>query len=165
MNWMLVIVLVVLAIKMADGYRKGMVKEIIASVTLLILCIVVTLIAAGLYSYMQKEVVGIVITIVLLLLVSIAHHFLKPLFFSAKLITKLPIIHAGDKFLGMLFGAVEVLIMLWTVYAFARYFELGTVGEWILTYTNQSKILTGLSNFNLLEPIVSNVIAVFENKY
>ncbi|MBR6666698.1 MAG: CvpA family protein [Lachnospiraceae bacterium] len=164
MNLLLIIVLVLLLIKMADGYRKGMVKEIISLISLLIMCVVVTLIGAGLYSYMQKKVVGILVTVLLLTLVGIAHHFLKLVFFSAKVITKLPIIHAGDKWLGMLLGAVEVVVMLWTMYTFTMYFELGMIGQMILDYTEQSKVLTVVYEYNLLAPIVSNVVVELANR-
>lgn len=164
MNILVLIVLVLLVIKLADGYRKGMVKEIISLLSLLVMCVVVTLIGAGLYSYMQKQAVGMLVTILLLALVAIAHHFLKLLFFSAKVITKLPIIHAGDKWLGMLLGAVEVLVILWTMYTFIMYFELGMIGELILDYTEQSKVLTVVYEYNLLAPIVSNVVTELANR-
>ena len=125
MNIMVLIVLVVLLFKIVDGFKKGMVKEIISLISLLIMCIVVVLIGAGLHSYMEKKVLGIIITVLLLSLVGIAHHLLKVVFFSAKVISKLPIIHTGDKLLGMIVGALEVIIMLWTLYTFIMYFELG----------------------------------------
>lgn len=164
MNVMMLIVLFVLVFKVVDGYKKGMIKELISLISLLIMCVVVTLIGAGLYSYMQKQAVGILVTILLLSLVGIAHHLLKAVFFSARVISKLPIIHAGDKFLGMLVGVLEVVVMLWTLYTFIVYFELGMIGELILEYTRQSKALTLIYEYNFLAPIVSNVVAELANK-
>lgn len=158
MNIMVLIVLVLLVFKVVDGFKKGMVKEIISLVSLLIMCVVVVLIGAGLHSYMEKKVLGIVITVLLLSLVGIAHHLLKVVFFSAKVITKLPIIHAGDKLLGMVVGALEVIIMLWTLYTFIMYFELGMLGNLIIEYTEQSKLLTFVYEYNMLAPIVSGVV-------
>ncbi len=158
MNIMLLIVLLILAFKIADGYKKGMVKEIISFVSLLIMCVVVVLIGAGLHSYMEKKVLGIIITVVLLSLVGIAHHLLKVVFFSAKVISKLPIIHTGDKLLGMVVGALEVVLLLWTLYTFIMYFELGMLGNLIIEYTEQSKLLTLVYQYNLLAPIVANVV-------
>lgn len=158
MNIMVLIVLVLLVFKVVDGFKKGMVKEIISLVSLLIMCVVVVLIGAGLHSYMEKKVLGIVITVLLLSLVGIAHHLLKVVFFSAKVITKLPIIHAGDKLLGMVVGALEVIIMLWTLYTFIMYFELGMIGNLIIEYTEQSKLLTFVYEYNMLAPIVSGVV-------
>lgn len=158
MNIMLLIVLLILVFKIADGYKKGMVKEIISFLSLLIMCVVVVLIGAGLHSYMEKKVLGIIITVVLLSLVGIAHHLLKVVFFSAKVISKLPIIHTGDKLLGMVVGALEVILLLWTLYTFIMYFELGMIGNLIIEYTEQSKLLTLVYQYNLLAPIVANVV-------
>jgi hypothetical protein len=161
---MVLIVLVLLVFKVVDGFKKGMVKEIISLVSLLIMCVVVVLIGAGLHSYMEKKVLGIVITVLLLSLVGIAHHLLKVVFFSAKVITKLPIIHAGDKLLGMVVGALEVIIMLWTLYTFIMYFELGMIGNLIIEYTEQSKLLTFVYEYNMLAPIVSGVVTELAQK-
>lgn len=100
MNIMVLIVLFLLLIKIMDGYKKGMVKEIISFVSLIVMCIVVVLISAGLHSYMEKEVLGIVVAVLLLAVLGIAHHLLQVVFFSAKLISKLPVISWGNKVLG-----------------------------------------------------------------
>ena len=164
MNIMVLIVLLILVFKIVDGFKKGMIKEIISFISLLIMCVVVVLIGAGLHSYMEKKVLGIVIAVLLLTLVGIAHHLLKVVFFSAKLISKLPIIHTGDKLLGMVVGALEVVVMLWTLYTFIMYFGLGMVGNLILEYTEQSQILTLIYQYNLLAPIVSGVVTELTRK-
>ena len=46
-NFMLIIVAVAAVCKMADGYKKGMTKEIISFISLIVLCIVGALIAGG----------------------------------------------------------------------------------------------------------------------
>jgi uncharacterized membrane protein required for colicin V production len=164
MNLMLLIVLVVTVYKIVEGYKKGMVKEIISFVSLLIMCVVVVLIGAGLHSYMEKKVLGIVIAIVLLTLVGIAHHLLKVVFFSAKVIAKLPIIHTGDKLLGMVVGVLEIIVILWTIYTFITYFGMGTIGNVILEYTEQSKVLKVIEDYNMLEPLVGDVVNSLKSK-
>lgn len=164
MNIMLLIVLVVMIYKIVEGYKKGMVKEIISFVSLLVMCVVVVLIGAGLHSYMEKRILGIVIAVLLLTLVGIAHHLLKVVFFSAKVIAKLPIIHTGDKLLGVIAGVLEVIVILWTIYTFIMYFGMGMIGNMILEYTNQSKVLTLIYEYNLLAPLVGNVVESLANK-
>ena len=164
MNLMLLIVLVVTVYKIVEGYKKGMVKEIISFVSLLVMCVVVVLIGAGLHSYMEKRILGIVIAVLLLTLVGIAHHLLKVVFFSAKVIAKLPIIHTGDKLLGVIAGVLEVIVILWTIYTFIMYFGMGMIGNMILEYTNQSKVLTLIYEYNLLAPLVGNVVESLANK-
>ncbi len=159
MNLMLLIVLLFIVFKIADGYKKGMVKEIISFVSLVVMCVVVVLISAGLHSFMEKQVVGVIIAIVLLSLLGIAHHLLGVVFFSAKMIVKLPIIHWVDKLLGMVVGALEVILILWTLYTFIMYFGLGMIGSMVIEYTKQSQLLTAVYEYNMLAPIVESVLA------
>ena len=159
MNLMLLIVLLFIVFKIADGYKKGMVKEIISFVSLVVMCVVVVLISAGLHSFMEKQVVGVIIAIVLLSLLGIAHHLLGVVFFSAKMIVKLPIIHWVDKLLGMVVGALAVLLILWTLYTFIMHFGLGMIGSMIIEYTKQSRLLTAVYEYNMLAPIVESVLA------
>ncbi len=158
MNIMVLIVLFLLVIKIMDGYKKGMVKEIISFVSLIVMCIVVVLISAGLHSYMEKEVLGIVVAILLLAVLGIAHHLLQVVFFSAKLLSKLPVISWGNKVLGMVVGALEVVLLLWTLFTFIMHFGLGMLGQLIVEYTSQSQLLTWLYELNMLAPIVENVL-------
>lgn len=159
MNLMTLIVLFLMVFKIADGYKKGMVKEIISFVSLVVMCVVVVLISAGLHSFMEKQVIGVVIAVLLLALLGIAHHLLGVVFFSAKLISRLPIIHWADKLLGMLVGALEVVLILWTLYTFIMHFGLGMIGSLIIEYTNQSRLLTTIYEYNMLAPIVESVLA------
>lgn len=158
MNIMLLIVLLCIIFKLVDGYKKGMVKEIISFVSLVVLCVVVVLISAGLHSYMEKQIVGVIIAILLLAVLGIAHHLLGVVFFSAKVISKLPVIHWADKILGMVVGVLEVVLVLWTLYTFIMYFELGMVGNLILEYTRQSELLKTVYQYNMLAPIVESVL-------
>ena len=158
MNILLLIILLIAVVKIADGYKKGMVKEIISFVSLVIMCVVVLLLGVGLRSYMEKEIVGIVIAALLLTVLGIAHHILKVVFFSAKLISKLPIVSSANKILGMAVGALEVMLVLWTVYTFIMYFEMGMLGKMMIEYSSDSTILTWLYEHNLLAGVVERVL-------
>ena len=161
MNIMSIIVLIVLIWKIAEGYKKGMVKELISFVSLLVLCIVIALIGHGLQSYMKKEFLGVIIAVFLLGLLGIAHHLLGLVFFPAKLISKFPIIHWADKLLGIVAGALETVIILWTVFIFAMNSSLGMLGQLILVYTQESKILSWLYRYNLLAKLLEDIIFRF----
>lgn len=159
MNLMLIIVAILILYKMIRGYKQGMVKEIISCVSLLVMCVVVVLIGAGIHSYMDKQIIGVVTAILLLTLVGIAHHLLGVVFFSAKVIAKLPVISWLDKLLGMLVGALEIVILLWTIYVFMSYFNLGKIEDIIMGYTNQSELLQTIYQYNMLSPLVANVVS------
>lgn len=142
LNLLFLAVLLLLVYKISDGYKKGMVKEIISMVSLVVMCVVVLLIGSGLAKYFDQEFSGVVISVVLLILLGIAHSLLGVVFFSAKMIAKLPVISSANKLLGIVAGALEVVLILWTVYAFILLYGCGEIGQWILTNTQSSRLLT-----------------------
>lgn len=133
-----------------SGYKKGMVREIISLISLIVMCVVVALIGNGLNSYFDGEIANVIIAVLLLCLVGIVHHLLGVVFFSAKVISKLPIVSWIDKLLGMLFGIVETILILWTIYAFIMMLDMGVIGQQILVYTRENQILTWLYENNYL---------------
>ena len=92
------------------------------------------------------------------MVLGIAHHMLKLVFFSAKMIAKLPIVKRVDKLMGMIVGALEVVLILWTIYTFIMYFQMGTIGNLIIEYSRDSKILTWLYEYNMLAPLVEKIV-------
>ena len=159
MNIVLLATIVLLVIKILDGYKKGMVKEIISLVSLIFTCVVVVIAGAGLHFVKSSQIVGILVAVLLLALLGIVHHFLRLIFFSAKLVSKLPVISFGNKILGMAAGALEVILLLWTVYTFAMYYDLGAIGDVIIEGTKDSVILSKVYSYNMLAPIVETVLA------
>jgi uncharacterized membrane protein required for colicin V production len=150
MNLVTVIVLAVTLLKAVQGYKRGMVREVISFVTLIVMSILVILLSSGLKSYIQKEIVGVIVTILLLSILGIAHHFLGLFFFSAKMLSKLPVIHSIDKLLGFAVGMFETVLIVWTIYAFIRISGIGMIGQMILAYTEKSPVLLWLFRNNLL---------------
>ena len=149
-NIMLIIVVIAAVYKIADGYKKGMTKEIISFVSLIVLCIVGALIAGGVNNYFDRKFFNVAIMVFLLALVGIIHHLLGVFFFSLKLVAKLPVIHFADKLLGIVFGFLEVVLILWTIYTMIMMMDMGVIGQVILSYTEDSKILTWFYQHNYL---------------
>ena len=150
MNLLFVIVLMVRFFNIVSGYKKGMVREIISLISLIVMCVVVALIGNGLNSYFDGEIANVIIAVLLLCLVGIVHHLLGVVFFSAKVISRLPVVSWIDKLLGMLFGIVETILILWTIYAFIMMLDMGMIGQQILVYTRENQILTWLYENNYL---------------
>ena len=160
-NIMLIIVVIAVVCKMADGYKKGMVKEIISLVSMVILCLVAALITNGVHSYFDGKFFNVVIAVVVLTVLGIVHHLLSLVFFSIKLVAKLPVIHLADKILGIAFGAVEVILILWTIYAFIMMMDIGTIGQVILSYTEESPILLWIYQHNYLARWIEQLLEEF----
>lgn len=161
LNLLVLILIIVTAFKMADGYKKGMVKEIISFVSFVIACIVVALIANGIHNYQGGHIANVAFVFLLLVVIGVIHSVLRLIFFSVKLISKLPIVHWVDKLLGVVVGAAEVILLLWTVYLFTMMMDLGSVGQLIIACTKNSDILVWFYEHNYLAHFLEGVSADF----
>lgn len=157
MNILLIIVLVLLICKIRDGYKRGMVKEIISFVSLIILCIVLALLANGVSNYFDKKYINVALVVILLIIIAVVHHLLGILFFSAKLVVKLPIVSWADKLLGIVVGILETILILWTLYTFVMLMDLGAIGTQIVSYTKESNVLLWFYENNYLAYLLESV--------
>lgn len=162
MNIMLVVVVLAALLKMVDGYKKGVVKEVVSLVSMIVLCVVAALLAYGVSSYHDGKVFNVAVVVILLLLVLTAHHLLGLVFFSAKLFAKLPIVHFLDKLLGIIFGIFEIILVLWTIYAFMMMMDIGAIGQHILKYTEESAVLTWIYQRNYLAHWIGRFLDEFD---
>ena len=160
MNWniLLIIVFALFVLKMIGGCKKGMVKEIISMVSLIVLCAVLMLVAFGVHSYFDGAFWGVAAAVFLLVLLVLLHHLINLAIAPLKILSKLPIINIVDKLLGVIFGLVEVWFLLWTLYALLEMFEMGKIGEWILTNTEGSAFLTWMYENNYLARWVEGLV-------
>jgi uncharacterized membrane protein required for colicin V production len=160
-NILLIILILFAAFKVAEGYKHGMVRELVSLISLLVLCAVVALLANGISSYHDGKIFNVIVVVLLLAVLGIAHHLLGVVFFSAKLISKLPVIHFADKLLGILFGLLEAVLLLWTIYTLTMMMEMGALGQLILSLTQDSRILTWLYRNNWLAYGIEHVLSSF----
>lgn len=160
-NIMLIIFVLAVIGKAADGYKKGMVSEVVALITMIVLCLTVALVANGVNSYLDGKILNVMIMIILFSVLGIAHHFLKLALFPAKLAAKLPLIRFVDKLLGFVFGAAEVVLLLWTIYTFVMMMDMGAVGQVILSYTEDSAILSWLYEHNYIAYGIERILKEF----
>lgn len=150
MNWLLLIAAIVLIWRIVEGFHRGMVKEIISCVSLIVLCFAVLLIGTALSKYFKKDIISMAVAIILLLVLCIVHRLLSLVFFSAKVVSKLPVVHSTDKVLGAVIGVFETVLLIWTVYSLINVFGFGIIGKQIIEYASNSQILTALYQYNYL---------------
>ena len=158
-NVVLIIMVIILAAAVADGYKKGMVRSIISLVSLIITCGVVALLGYGVKSYFDGSIFNVIAMVLLLCLVGLVRHLLNVVFFSAKVISKLPVVSFGDKLLGILFGVLETAVILWTVYILVMMLDIGIVGQMILDSTQDSKILSWMYENNYLAYFLEQIFS------
>lgn len=161
MNLLLFIVLALMIGCMAEGYKKGMVHQLISFVSMIVLCVTAALLANVAKNYVDGKLLNVIIAVLLLVLLGVARHFLGVFFFSAKVLSKLPIISWVNKLAGIVFGALEVVLVLWTVYTFLIMMDMGSIETWIMSYTADSPILTWLYENNYIAQLIDRIAEDF----
>ncbi len=162
LNFLLIGLIVLTIINVMSGYKKGMVRAVISLVSMVVLCVVAVLLAHGISSYNDGNVFHIVLTVILLTVLGVVHHLLGVVFFSAKLVSKLPVIHFLDKLMGILFGVLETVLILWTVYTFVMMMDLGVVEDMIISWTDRNPVLRGLYQYNYLAHGIERLLSEFQ---
>lgn len=143
--------------KMAQGYKRGMVKEIISFISLIVVCLIIALLANGLRNYLEQEMVNLVVTIILLAVIIVIHSFISVFFFTAKVISKLPVVSWVDKLMGIFVGALEAVLFIWVLYYFTLILDMGTVGTWVTDSAKENTILAWLYQNNYLVRLLEQV--------
>lgn len=149
-NLFLIVMIIVLGCKIASGHKRGMVREVISFLSLIVECIVVVLLGNGIHSYLEGEFLGVAAAVLLLAVLGIVHHLAGLVLFPAKMVSKLPIVHWLDKLLGVVAGILETVVILWTIYTLIMLFDTGMIGQQILLYTEESSILSWFYQHNYL---------------
>ena len=161
-NFLLLGLIVLAVINIVRGYMKGLVKAVISLVSLVVLCVVILLLAYGISSYNDGNVFHVVLTVVLLLVLATVHILLSVVFLPAKIVVKLPVVHFVDKMLGILFGLIETVLILWTIYTFVMMMDLGVIEDMIVTWTDQNPVLTWLYRYNCLAYGIERLLGEFD---
>lgn len=157
MNYLLIIILLIFVWRIAVGYKRGMVKELQAFVTLLVTSASIILVCKTITAYKEADTIIMVINILLLIILGICFSILKLVFFSAKAIVKLPVIHLADKILGIVMGAAEVVFIIWALCLFLDTFSTGIFARMALVYIKDNGFLLYLYNNNLLEKLFEQI--------
>lgn len=123
----LVIVALIFIWRIAAGFKKGMVQEIISLIAMGVagFCIVLILGAVG--SYLDKEIGQVIQFIVVLIVVCLAYRLVNILFTSLQLISKLPIIKGLDKLLGAVVGMAEAGLIVGVLVHFLKNWGLSQI--------------------------------------
>lgn len=154
-NWLIILCIILLIWRIVEGFNRGMVKEIISCVSLIVLSIVAILAMTAFTRYMKKDILSMASAIIILLVVLLAHRILGIVFFSAKLVSKLPVIHSADKLLGAVVGVVETALIIWLVFAMTG--KMGMVGSLIVENSADSRILQFLYSHNYLHAVLNQM--------
>jgi len=160
-NILFLVGVILLAVNMIEGYKKGMIKEIISYINLAIACVVMAITINAIFNYMDKKYLNLGLAFVILAVIGVVHHVLNVVIFSAKVISELPIVRWVDKVAGVLFGALLTVMLFWIMYFVCNVVDTSEVGTWIMRYTEQNPVLTWIYEHNLLVEFLKDKLSNF----
>ena len=159
MNILLIVLAVILVWRISAGVKRGVVREVIAFVNVIFVAVVLGLVCMIFNAYHAGNYLGIVLLIVGIVALSVIYSLLKIVFFSAKVISKLPVVSSVDRLLGLVIGAAETLIIFWAMCCVFMYVDLGVLEEQLMLMIRDSALLTCLYQYNLLGVLLDTVKA------
>ncbi len=101
---------------MIRGFRKGFVKEVESLLSLVSALVVLRAVLSVTAGWRQKDIPGVVLLVLVILVLGFLYRIFHMLFGALHLVSKLPVIHMGNKVLGVVIGLAEGLVL---VYALA----------------------------------------------
>lgn len=155
MNITLIIVLLLIIGKAISGFRTGMVKQITGLIAWTITLFVMSVIIMLYTSFYANEARNTIYSILILIVVGLVYGVVRFVLKSAKLISKLPIIHQADKLAGFVIGAGEGLLIVWLLYVLNEGGLFGQFESIIHQNTADSFILSIIYEYNYLAKLVA----------
>ena len=107
----LIIIALIFIWRVAVGFRKGMVQEIISLIAMGVAGICVILILGAIGSYFDQEIGKVIQTVLILFAVCLVYRLVHVLFTSLELVSKLPIVKGLDNLLGAVVGCAEAVLI------------------------------------------------------
>ena len=116
----LVLIAVIFIWRIAAGFRRGMVQEIVSLIAMAVAGVCVVLIVGAVGSYLEKEISKTLVMVAVLFIVCAVYRMVHVLFTSLELISRLPIIKGVDKLLGAVVGAAEAGVIVGVLVYFLK---------------------------------------------
>ncbi len=107
----LVVIALIFIWRIAAGFRKGMIHEIISLIAMAVAGVCIVLILGAVSNYLNREIGEMIQLIVVLFVICLVYRLVNVLFTSLELVSRLPIIKGVDKLLGAVVGCAEAALI------------------------------------------------------
>ncbi len=107
----LIIIAIIFIWRVAAGFRKGMVQEVISLIAMVVAGFCALLIIGAIESYLDKEIGRTIQMVMVLFIVCLVYRLVHVLFTSLELISRLPLVKGLDKILGAIVGLAEAILI------------------------------------------------------
>lgn len=149
MNEVRAAVLVILLLFAFKGHYKGITGEIASLLSFAVSVLGVAVIMRAVEGYSEHNTNDVVEAVIFFVALAVLWQILKLVFGSVKLLTRLPVIHGINSFVGMIVGIVEGVLVVWAVFiVIAKYDIAGRSAQWLMMIEND----VYLSKLSALNP-------------
>ncbi len=123
----LIIIALIFIWRIAAGFRKGMVQELISLIAVVVAGFCVILILGAIGSYIDQEIARLVQIVAVLFAVCLVYRLVHVLFTSLELISRLPVIRGLDRLLGAALGFAEAGVIVGLLVYFLKNWGLSVL--------------------------------------
>lgn len=158
MNILFIIIAAALIAGTIWGWKRGLIEGIVRIISGILGIIVLLAIAQGI----KGSMVNIVITILILVIIGIIQKLVKFIMNTFKLVRAIPIGKLVDKVAGAVFGAIEVLCIVWVMFILIGSFDLFGMKQWLLVQVEQNRFLQMIYDTNYLVIFLQWIFVQFQ---
>ncbi|MEE0920778.1 MAG: CvpA family protein [Lachnospiraceae bacterium] len=159
-NIVFILVMLIMLIGAVSGYSKGILKELIHLITSILAIAVLAVLWLGIREVLDRNYIGIIMTILLLVGINIVNKVATFIYDTLKIVSALPGVKLLDKLAGMLFGIIEVTLVIWLIFIIMSLFDLYGLNTWLEQQVYDNIILTYLYNNNYLVEIIRLILTL-----
>lgn len=153
MNVAVIVTIGLILFGILRGWYKGFVGALHTVIALVLAAGGIAIMMFLLDSALSKEFGDAVIATIFLLLFLLLVQVIKLALGVVKLLSKLPIVHGLDKFLGTLIGIAEGFLIVWALFIFLGRYNIFGYNERIIHMLKENGFTAFLYRYNLLEYI------------
>lgn len=157
-NILFIIVVSVLAIGAALGWKRGLIESVIRIISCILGILVLVIAAKGVGNFIQKSYVRVIMAAVLLLAIRIIYRAAKFLTDTFKLVRAIPVGKLADKLAGAVLGLAESVFAVWLFFLIIGIFDTTGLNAWLIEQVGKSSFLTMLYYSNYLIEILKKIL-------
>lgn len=157
-NILFIIVVSVLAIGAALGWKRGLIESVIRIISCILGILVLVIAAKGVGNFIQKSYVRVIMAAVLLLAIRIIYRVAKFLTDTFKLVRAIPVGKLADKLAGAVLGLAESVFAVWLFFLIIGIFDTTGLNAWLIEQVGKSSFLTMLYYSNYLIEILKKIL-------
>lgn len=148
MNEVWAAVAVILLVFAFKGHCKGLTGEIASLLSLALSVLGVAVLVRAVGSYLEHKTSDIAQAVVFFVVLAFLSQILRLIFGSLKILTRFPVIHGVNSFIGMVAGIAEGVLVVWALFiVIAKYDIAGRSAKWLMMI-EQDAYLSKLSALN-----------------